>query len=391
MKNIKLSKKNLLTLCSIGLISCGLFFYVTGCASIDNKIIKGSWNYYKKNFMSHDGRIIDYERNDVTTSEGQSYAMLRAVFIGDKEAFDKAYRWSVDNLGRKEDNLFAWLWGKREDNTWGIIDRNSASDADIDIAFALLLAGECWSNNEYIYDAVNIINDIWNLETKVINNQRVLMPGITQADNEIIPINPSYFATYAFKTFAKYDEDHDWNSLVNSSYSLLSQSASLTESGLPPNWFNINSQSGEIFIDKENQDSDFSYDAIRVFLRTYVDYLIFNDKRAFNILKKSQFFKDKYFKKYREVKFFTNFKQNGELRDKVENIGAIALLVPVFKALSDKQKAYKIYKKKVVSNYNPKGYWDSSKNYYTQNLAWFGTWMYIYEQETKQYFNKLIK
>ncbi len=390
MKRGGISKK-LLTLGALGLISCGLFFYVTGCASVDNKIIKGSWNYYKKTFMSQDGRIIDYERNAVTTSEGQSYAMLRAVFIGDKEAFDKAYKWSVDNLGRKEDSLFAWLWGKREDNTWGIIDRNSASDADIDIAFALLLAGEHWSNNKYIYDAVTIIKDIWNLETKVINNQRVLMPGIVQAQNDIIPINPSYFAPYAFKVFAKYDKDHDWNSLVDSSYNLLTQSSALTESGLPPNWFNIDSKNGNTYIDKEKQDSDFSYDAIRVFLRVYVDYLIFNDKRAINILEKSKFFKDKYFNTYRQVKFFTNFKQSGEIRDKVENIGAIALLVPVFKTLYDKKKAHKIYKQKVISNYNPKGYWDGSKNYYTQNLAWFGTWMYIYEKETRKYFNQLIK
>ncbi len=390
MKRAGLSKK-LLTLGAIGLISCGLFFHITGCVSTNNKIIKGSWNYYKKTFMSQDGRIIDYDRNDVTTSEGQSYAMLRAAFIEDKETFDKTYTWSVNNLGRKEDNLFAWLWGKRKDNTWGVIDRNSASDADIDIAFALLLAGERWSNDKYIVDAINIIKDIWNLETKVINNQRVLMPGVVQTQNEIIPINPSYFAPYAFKVFAKYDQEHEWNSLVDSSYILLKQSSELTESGLPPNWFKIDSKSGRIYIDKEKQDSDFSYDAIRVFLRVYVDYLVFNDSRALKILKKSQFFKDRYFKTYRQIKFFTNFKQSGELRDTVENIGAIALLVPVFKTLSGKQNAYKIYKRKVVSNYNPKGYWDTSRNYYTQNLAWFGTWMYIYEQETKKHFNKLFK
>lgn len=34
-----------------------------------------SWKYYKKTFISDDGRVIDYQRDSVTTSEGQAYAM----------------------------------------------------------------------------------------------------------------------------------------------------------------------------------------------------------------------------------------------------------------------------------------------------------------------------
>jgi endo-1,4-beta-D-glucanase Y len=35
-------------------------------------------------------RTMDKDRNNITTSEGQSYTMLRAVWLGDKEMFDKS-------------------------------------------------------------------------------------------------------------------------------------------------------------------------------------------------------------------------------------------------------------------------------------------------------------
>ncbi len=358
-----------------------VLFALVSCTCDKNNILSDSWEFYKREFISKDGRVIDPWRNDITTSEGQSYAMLRAVLIDDKKTFDLVYKWAQNNLNRENDRLFAWLWGKREDSSWGILDENAASDADIDIAFALILANKKWGNKDYLTDAKQIINDIWEYETKEINYQRALLSDVEQSNDQKTEINPSYFAPYAFRVFDEYDNKHNWQELVDSSYDLLNRITKATETGLPPDWFFMDIKTGEITFNKEKpQRSDFSYDAIRVFIRCYLDYIYSKDQRAFEIMEKCKFFMNKYPNPEKDSKFYTNYKIDADIRDEDENIGAIATLVPVFH-LFDKEYAKAVYENKVLASYDTKGFWQNSENYYTQNLAWIGTWVYLNVQE----------
>ncbi len=46
----------------------------------DRTLLSGLWDNYKKIYWeSESGRTLDKQQNDITTSEGQSYTMLRAV------------------------------------------------------------------------------------------------------------------------------------------------------------------------------------------------------------------------------------------------------------------------------------------------------------------------
>ncbi|MFM7426217.1 MAG: glycosyl hydrolase family 8, partial [Elainella sp.] len=45
-------------------------------------LLQQSWQIYSQRFIQGDGRIIDREANDRSTSEGQAYALMRAVWIG---------------------------------------------------------------------------------------------------------------------------------------------------------------------------------------------------------------------------------------------------------------------------------------------------------------------
>ncbi|HSA06163.1 MAG TPA: glycosyl hydrolase family 8 [Candidatus Gastranaerophilales bacterium] len=358
-----------------------MFLTIASCAKVKSEVLIDSWAFYKNKYINNDGRVIDFQRDSITTSEGQSYAMLRAVLVNDQKTFDLVYQWSKNNLKRDNDRLFAWLWGQTKDNGWGIIYKNAASDADIDIAFALILANKQWKDKSYLTEAKEVINDIWNLETKVINGQRVLISGVEQGKSEKIDINPSYFAPYAFRIFGKYDKSHNWKELVNSSYDLLNRVTLETKTGLPPNWFYMDAVSGKITFDEASSlKNDFSYDAIRVFARIYIDYVYSKDKRALNILEKSRFFIEKYPEPEKDFIFYTNFKNDGSIRDNDENIGAISVLIPVFN-LYDKNYATALYSSKVMKNYNAKGYWADQDNYYTQNLSWLGTWMYLNEKK----------
>lgn len=356
-----------------------IFVFAFSCiacgAQKDSFCLKKSYELYKASFMTKDGRIIDYDKNNITTSEGQSYIMLRSLVMDDKPTFDLTYKWTTNNLQRK-DYLFSWLWGENSKGEYKILDENTATDADVDIAYALILAYERWNQAQYLQDAQNIINSIWNNETRRIDSYLVLMPGVSQTKEEKIEINPSYFAPYEFRFFQKYDEMHNWNFLIDSSYYYLNQAMATTETHLPPNWFSI--ENGQIVL-KDSERSDFSYDAIRVFIRIYMDYLRTGEKRAQPILEKSKFFAEK----WRESKkFYTNYKANGELRDRVEFIGSIAILNPVIENFAP-DVSKEIYKTKLAPIFNNPSYWEGKNGYYEKNLSWFGC--YFYHKHSNEY------
>src|SRR6185436_16916003 len=51
-------------------------------------ILKESWAKYVERFIQADGRVIDHKAGGISTSEGQAYAMLRAVWMQDRATFD---------------------------------------------------------------------------------------------------------------------------------------------------------------------------------------------------------------------------------------------------------------------------------------------------------------
>src|SRR5262245_37957120 len=77
-------------------------------------ILKEGWDSYVTRFIQKDGRVIDYKAAGISTSEGQAYAMLRAVWVGDRPSFDKTFLWAKNNLnsGIRNDSLWAWKWGQ---------------------------------------------------------------------------------------------------------------------------------------------------------------------------------------------------------------------------------------------------------------------------------------
>src|SRR5437879_4886477 len=81
------------------------------------------WNLYKYTDR-RDCRVVECDEGCITTSEGQGYAMLRAVWSNDQTDFDLAWAWTRANLQTRGDHLFAWKWKN------AVLDTNSATDAD---------------------------------------------------------------------------------------------------------------------------------------------------------------------------------------------------------------------------------------------------------------------
>src|ERR1700676_3344983 len=82
-------------------------------ADVDN-LLHESWSAYREHFIRSDGRVVDPD-GEKTTSEGQSYALLRAAFLDDRDTFGKVWSWTKQNLTRSDGQSFAWKWGTKCD------------------------------------------------------------------------------------------------------------------------------------------------------------------------------------------------------------------------------------------------------------------------------------
>ena len=85
-------------------------------------------------YVDGDGRVVRREQGGDTVSEGQAYALLAAVAIGDRPRFDRVWSWTDAHL-RRGDGLLSWRWADGR-----VADVQPAADADLDAAHALKLA-----------------------------------------------------------------------------------------------------------------------------------------------------------------------------------------------------------------------------------------------------------
>ncbi|MDD3593360.1 MAG: glycosyl hydrolase family 8 [Candidatus Gastranaerophilales bacterium] len=343
------------------------FFLFSACSGSKQLSLKEQYESYKHHYITRDGRIIDPSRNNVTTSEGQAYMLLRSVLMNDKKTFDLVLKWSNNNL-RRRDALYSWLWGENNYGKYTVLDYNNASDAEMDISFALILAYEKWKSPYYLDLARQILYRLWDTQIINVNGKKLLAPGIVQAQNHDMEFNPSYFSPYYMKKFQIYDSHHNWRSVGDDMYYYLTEVMNATATGLPPNFFSI--KDGKVFISSDKK-GDFSYDAIRVFNRILLDYKMTKDKRALQVLKKSKFFIDKWEK---GKPLYINYQANGELRDKDKFVGAAAMIYPAIK-LYDEHTAEEIYEQEIKSYLENPYYWASNNDYYGKNLLWFGEYV----------------
>lgn len=347
-------------------------------------MLAGLWNDYKVNYWeAQTGRTLDKQRGNITTSEGQSYTMLRAVWMDDKPTFDKTWEWTRVNLQRP-DSLFSWLYGQRGTGDWGILadqgGTNTASDADTDIALALIFAARRWNNPAYAEEAKKIITQIWEQEVVSLRGKPYLAANNLEKNSpDFILINPSYFAPYAYREFAQVDTEHNWNAVVDSSFELIMRAGSeklgqQSSSGLVPDWVRINKITGELSApDNGTLTTNFSYDALRLPLRLALDVFWNNDPRARQVLGS--------FGKLEELwqadrRLPVNLAHDGNILDSNEAPAMYGGALGYF-MVHNPTLAQAIYNEKLVTLYNPDTKsWMQPLGYYDDNITWFGLALY---------------
>ncbi len=230
-----------------------------------------AWDGFARTFITDSGRLIDPATpNGQTTSEGQAYALFFALVAGDRERFARVLRWSEDNLagGDLTARLPAWLWGRKADGSWGIIDDNAAADADLWIAYALQEAGRLWQAPQYTALGRLLAERILREETAVFDGiGRLLLPaprGFQPAPGSA-RLNPSYAPLQVLRRLAagslQPESKAQWLQQVKSTARMVIDSA---PRGYSPDWVRYGSAGG--FAPDGDTNATGSFNAIRTYL-----------------------------------------------------------------------------------------------------------------------------
>ncbi len=342
----------------------------------DTKVtLSDGWNRYKDAFMQSYGQVVDPDTG-FTTSEGQSYAMLMSAWMNDKDAFKGSWLWTKHHFqNRIDDKLFSWKWAGDE-----LADSANASDADQDIALALLFGYRMFGDEEYLDSAKEIIRDIWRQEVREINGKLYLLPmnhGSAMQPNGVL-FNLSYLSPAWYRIFQEVDPEHDWNRLADDSYRILDVIADADPSmPLPYNWYIVNEETGRLSIAYTpfgNYAGEFSYDAFRTLWRVAMDWEWFGSEDA------SEYLSDM------SSVVAPLYVKNGDLPTILSRSGAPISWDPstavdtgylsALRFAKDKTLEGRFYRQFFVDTYDAdKKTWGSG-NYYDSSWAWFGVGLY---------------
>ena len=187
------------------------------------------WDAYSAHFIDAQGRVIDHSAGDRTTSEGQAYAMFFALADNDRTTFDRVLTWTQANLagGDLQAHLPAWLWGNDGKGNWQPLDPNSASDADVWMAYSLVEAGRLWKVPVYSNLGRKMMDRIAKSEVADLPGfGPLLLPGpIGFQHDQAFTLNPSYMPPFLFERLAQVDPAGPWRDIERNIPRLLEQSA----------------------------------------------------------------------------------------------------------------------------------------------------------------------
>jgi endo-1,4-beta-D-glucanase Y len=277
----------------------------------EKAVLADLWWDYKETYLEPDtGRTMNLQDGAATTSEGQGYTLLRAVWMDDQQTFARSWQWTKDNLQR-DDSLLASRFGQRADGSYGIQNGLgggiSATDAGVDVALALLMAYSRWQQDDYLYDALPLIRALWERSVVLVDGEPVLVADDLQRGNDAqVLVDPSCLAPYAYRVFAAVDPEHDWAGVVDSSYALLERLAAEplgagATVGLPPERVHVDRRTGELTAVAGDLMTRYSTDALRLPWRLALDHAWYADERARRLLESQSFLADTYLERGRLV------------------------------------------------------------------------------------------
>jgi endoglucanase len=254
-------------------------------------------------FYNEDGT--SYPENAVSVSEGQGYGMiitaLMAGYDPDAQAiFDSMFRYYQAFPSVYTAALMGWQQVLEDGEIIPFPEGgdDSATDGDLDIAYALLLADKQWGSNngpgsiDYLSHAREMMSGI--ISGDVNLNVPVLKLGDWASNYDTKfgkATRPSDFMLNHLKNFADASGDPRWIPLLNNTYHIINELFDnySPNTGLMPD-FSENVGGAYIpartsFLERPD-DAYYNWNACRTPWRFATDYILTGDERAFDQLTK---------------------------------------------------------------------------------------------------------
>lgn len=235
-----------------------------GVMTWEGSVTAQEWDAYSERFVTETGRVVDNVNDNISHSEGQGYGLLLSYMADDKADFARIWSFTQRELLIRNDGLMAWKWS--DGDRPRVTDINNASDGDILVAYALIMAGEAWGVPEYFDAGTSIRDAIKNDMVKEQAGRAILLPGAEGfiTDDGII-INPSYWVQEALGLFAQTDSDGPWSDLAKTGRSLPSAWIATNQNSSPlPEWALLKDGDAQLYeVPGDVNKSSFSYNALR--------------------------------------------------------------------------------------------------------------------------------
>jgi endo-1,4-beta-D-glucanase Y len=228
---------------------------------------------------------------DTTVSEGIAYGMIFAVVMDEQDMFDKFWLYAMSHAN--QNGLMAWRVQPDGSVNGAAGDAGAATDADEDMAWALILADKKWGGSgtigmPYIDAAKGLIDRIWNHEVDHGRGE-LLIAG--DSWGATVAHNPSYFAPNQYRRFATVTGNMGWLTVIEKNYQVLNATLSSERgnlnNGLVPAW---SDEFGNPSQPWEGAPMHYQYDSARTPFRIGLDWCDFGEPRAKAYLDKTTSF-----------------------------------------------------------------------------------------------------
>jgi len=265
--------------------------------AVQDQTVRDFYDEWKAAYLSQQcgaGRYLiltNTQAGNLTVSEGHGYGMIIAAIMAghDPDAqtiFDGMHAYFRDHPTATHSNLMSWYQNGSCNDAEG---NDSASDGDLDIAFALLLADRQWGSSgtiDYATEALSVIADIKDGDLDTTARYVTLGDWVTPASGSYYTATrTSDFMMDHYRSFAAASGDADWTALLDETYDIIEaiQSNHSPATGLLPDFvkdpLTAPAPVGAGFLEGPN-DGRYSYNACRDPWRLATDYLVAGDARA---------------------------------------------------------------------------------------------------------------
>ncbi len=238
------------------------------------------------------GYVSDIKNHDART-EGMSYGMMIAVQFGEKDIFDRLWRWSkryMQHQSGPREGYFAWSC--KTDGTQNA--QGAASDGELYFITALIFASNRWGNDtgiNYKAEAQRILRCTMPREIESDPNmpafgrqQGPRMSYLIDPTTHLITFtpdgfgnsftDPSYHIPAFYEVWARWADDGNaqlWNDCAAKSRAYLHK-ATHPQTGLNPDMSNFDGSLMKGWGGRRNGSSNFRYDSWRVPMNITLDY-----------------------------------------------------------------------------------------------------------------------